>query len=76
MNCYEGHVFYYLPHPPPPIGGGLGPAPWVILPIRLLPPGGPGGLQKKKKVNKKVFGTLLMQKWSVSTVAFSSEQFK
>ncbi len=36
----------HLPHPPP-IGGALGPPPWDILPIRLLPPGGPGGLQKQ-----------------------------
>lgn len=33
----------YRPHPPPPIGGGVGPAPWFILPIRLRP-GNPGGL--------------------------------
>lgn len=34
----------YRPHPPPPIGGGVGPAPWFILPIRLRP-GNPGGLR-------------------------------
>lgn len=38
----------HLPHPPPPIGGGLGPAPWFILPILLLPPGGPGGLYNQQ----------------------------
>lgn len=32
----------YLPHPPPAIGGGLGPEPWLILPIlRRGYPGGP-----------------------------------
>lgn len=42
----------HLPHPPP-IGGAPGPPPWDILPIRLLPPGGPGGLQKHVSEEKK-----------------------
>lgn len=46
LNCETSS---HLPHPPPPIGGALGPAPWFILPIRLLPPGGPGGLKGKRQ---------------------------
>lgn len=42
------NIASHLPHPPPPIGGALGPPPWFILPIRRLPPGGPGGLQQSE----------------------------
>ena len=43
------NISSHLPHPPPPIGGALGPAPWFILPMRRLPPGGPGGLRARKR---------------------------
>lgn len=53
MNCsFIQKKIPHLPHPPPPIGGALGPPPCVILPIRLLPPGGPGGLQKQEMKGK------------------------
>lgn len=55
----------YLPHPPPPIGGGLGPAPWVIRPIRLLPPGGPGGPLPSLKRDEATFPFLDKSGWII-----------
>lgn len=59
----------HLPHPPPPIGGGLGPPPKFILPIRLRPPGGPGGLHERKqcKMRLQIFDFRTMS-WLLSTI--------
>lgn len=59
-HAYTGCVGVYLPHPPPPIGGALGPAPWDILPIRLLPPGGPGGPLPSVKRDEAEFPSFAM----------------
>ena len=39
VTSYEVVLNHYLPHPPPPIGGGEGPLPWLTLPILRGPPG-------------------------------------
>ena len=48
LTLQKGRAYYlgperclhsYLPHPPPPIGGGDGPPPWRTLPSRRGPPG-------------------------------------
>lgn len=55
----------YRPHPPPPpIGGGVGPAPWFILPIRLRL-GNPGGpLPSLKRADALVWPSLDRSGWT------------